>query len=519
MSKYPRARLTAAVIVAFLCGLVFASGFNFTHLGWAQSKTAPKPTAQQVQPLVETQNAFEAIADHVTPAVVSIQTEHFARNRSNTRQRGQRQPGGIEDFFRQFEPQTDQPSEASGSGFIVSKDGYILTNNHVVADADKVTVGLLDNRTFTAKVIGRDPTTDVAVIKVDANDLPTVSLGDDNQARVGQWVVAIGNPLQLNFTVTAGIVSAKHRTLGTLLNTPYAIQDFIQTDAAINPGNSGGPLVNIRGEVIGINSAIASNTGFYAGYGFAIPITLAKEVMDDLIQYGTVRRAVLGINIQEVQPNDAQVAGLKEIKGVKVSGFDPADNPDQSPAKRGGIEVGDVIVAVNGQPVDRVGTLQRVIRGFKPGQTVSLEVMRFGDKKTVNVKLGEPPAEKATDIASATENGREPAASTGSERSYDKLGISVQAVPEQLARTTQLGDQWRHGLLVTDVSPSGPAYQQLSEGTSIIERVLYPEKREIRSAKDFEDVVSKLKHGDLITLFVYDVRPPGVTTSVTLKAQ
>jgi serine protease Do len=496
---------------------VFASGFNLTHLSWAQSKAAPKPTAQQVQPLLETQNAFEAIADHVTPAVVSIQTEHFARNRTNTRQRGQRLPGGIEDFFRQFDPQSDQPSEASGSGFIVSKDGYILTNNHVVADADRVTVRLLDNRVFNAKVIGRDPTTDVALIKVDANDLPIVNLGDDANARVGQWVVAIGNPLGLDFTVTAGIVSARGRSLGTLLNTRYAIQDYIQTDAAINPGNSGGPLVNIRGEVIGINSAIASNTGFYAGYGFAIPITLAKQVMDDLIQYGKVRRAVLGINIQEVDPNDAQVAGLKEIRGVKVSGFDPADDPESSPAKRGGVEVGDVIVAVNGQQVDHVSALQRVIRGFKPGQTVSLDVMRFGDKKTLNVKLGEPPADKTSDIAAANDDSREPVAS-GNERSYDKLGISVQPVPTDVARTAQLSDQWRRGLLVTDVSPTGPAYRELSEGSSIIIRVLYPQKRDIRSAADFEDVVSKLKKGDLITLLVYDVRAQG-TSSITLKAQ
>jgi serine protease Do len=519
MTKYPRARLIAAVVVAFLCGLVFASGSNLTHLGWAQSKTAPKPTLQQVQPLVETQNAFEAIADHVTPAVVSIQTERYARTRTNNnRQRGQRLPGGIEDFFRQFgDPQQDQPSEASGSGFVVSKDGYILTNNHVVADADKVTVKLLDNRTFTAKVIGRDPTTDVAVIKVDANDLPTVALGDDASARVGQWVVAIGNPLGLDFTVTAGIVSARGRSLGTLLNTRYAIQDYIQTDAAINPGNSGGPLVNIRGEVIGINSAIASNTGFYAGYGFAIPITLAKQVMDDIVQYGKVRRAVLGINIGEVDPNDAQVAGLKDIHGVKVSGFDPPEDPDSSPAKRAGVDIGDVIIGVNGQPIDRVSTLQRVIRGFKPGQTVSIEVMRFGDKKTLNVKLGEPPADRASDIASAEDDSRQPAA-RGNERSYDKLGISVQPVPTELATQARVNDQWRRGLLVTDISPTGPAYRELNENSSIIVRVLYPQKRDIRSPTDFEEIVSKLKHGDLITLLVYDVRGQG-TTTVTLKAQ
>ena len=519
MTKYPRARLTAAVVVAFLCGLVFASSSNLTHLGWAQSKTPPKPTLQQVQPLVETQNAFEAIADHVTPAVVSIQTERFARNRTNNRQRGQqRLPGGIEDFFRQFgDPQQDQPSEASGSGFIVSKDGYILTNNHVVADADRVTVRLLDNRTFTAKVIGRDPTTDVAVIKVEAGDLPTVALGDDASARVGQWVVAIGNPLGLDFTVTAGIVSARGRSLGALLNTRYAIQDYIQTDAAINPGNSGGPLVNIRGEVIGINSAIASNTGFYAGYGFAIPVTLAKQVMDDIVQYGKVRRAVLGINIGEVDPNDAQVAGLRDIHGVKVAGFDPPEDPDVSPAKRAGVEVGDVIVGVNGQSIDRVSTLQRVIRNFKPGQTVSLDVMRFGDKKTLNVKLGEPPADRSSDVASANDDSRQPA-SRGNERSYDKLGISVQSVPTELAQQAKLSDQWRRGLLVTDVSPSGPAYHELNENSSIIVSVLYPKKREIRSTADLEDVVSNLKRGDLITLLVYDVRAQG-TTSITLKAQ
>jgi len=269
--------------------------------------------------------------------------------------------------------------------------------------------------------------------------------------------------------------------------------------------------------VIGINSAIASNTGFYAGYGFAIPITLAKQVMDDIIQYGKVRRAVLGINIGDVDPNDAQVAGLKDIHGVKVSGFDPADDPESSPAKKAGVEVGDVIVAVNGQSIDRVSTLQRVIRNFKPGETVKLDVMRFGDKKTLNVKLGEPPADRTPDVASANDDGRQ-APVRGNERNYDKLGISVQSVPTELATQARLSDQWRRGLLVTDISPTGPAYRELSENSSIIVSVLYPQKREIRSPADFEDVVSKLKKGDLITLLVYDVRGQG-TASVTLRAQ
>ena len=240
-------------------------------------------------------------------------------------------PPGMQDFFRQFGPQQSQPQEGLGSGFIVSPDGYILTNNHVVADADKLKVKLFDGHVYPAKVVGRDPTTDVAVIKIDASGLPTASLGDDSKAEVGQWVLAIGNPLQLDFTVTAGIISAKGRSgnLKSLYNSQWAIVDYIQTDAAINPGNSGGPLVDINGNVIGINSAIASQTGYYSGYGFAIPITLAKSVMNDLIKYGKVRRAILGVSIQDVDPAAAQAAGLKDIRGAQVQGKSP-DGP--SPA-------------------------------------------------------------------------------------------------------------------------------------------------------------------------------------------
>src|SRR6478672_3865388 len=316
-SSLSRARLGAAVVTAFVCGLLFASGFDLTRFGFAQDGKATKVASSQVQSLAETGSAFEAIADHVTPSVVSIQTTRI----TNARQRGSGRPD-IEEFFRNFQPPSQQrePQEASGTGFVVSKDGYILTNNHVVADADKVQVTLLDKRTFEAKVIGRDPTTDVAVIKIDGENLPVASLGDDNNARVGQWVVAIGNPLGLDFTVTAGIISAKGRPLqGLLGNRGYEITDYIQTDAAINPGNSGGPLVNIRGEVIGINTAIASTTGMYAGYGFAIPVDLARTVWQDLMAHGHIVRAQLGVKIGEVGPEDAEVAGLKSITGVLVS--------------------------------------------------------------------------------------------------------------------------------------------------------------------------------------------------------
>jgi serine protease Do len=519
-TKNSRARFTAALVVAFLCGLIFASGFDLTRYGWAQGKvtTAQKTTPAEVQPLLETQNAFEAIADKVTPAVVSIQTQRLARQARtpSNRQRSQRVPQGLppgfEDFFRQFDaPDSDQPQEASGSGFIVSNDGYILTNNHVVADMDKVTVGLLDRRTFDARVVGRDPTTDVAVIKIDATNLPTVSFGDDSKARVGQWVLAIGNPLQLDFTVTAGIVSAKGRNAnGLFRDNPYAITDYIQTDAAINPGNSGGPLVNIRGEVIGINSAIASGTGFYAGYGFAIPVSLAREVMDDIIKFGKVRRAIVGVTIDDVSPADAKAAGLSEIRGAKVGDFNPSDD---SPARKAGIEVGDVIIGVNGQPVQTRSGLQRIIRGFEPGQTVDVEVARFGQRKTFKVKLAEAPSE-TNQLASADRD--RPTTNPEGGRSYDKVGIIVEPMSDAFATEARIPAQYRRGLVVTNVSPSGPAYRELRQN-DIIVGTLYPTKRDIASAADLDQALSSLKRGDVIEFKVWTPGNPGATRAVSLE--
>ena len=501
MNKFARAQLFAAVIIAFASGLVFASGFDLTKISWAQTRPAApasKPTAAEVKPLEETGQAFEAIAEHVTPAVVAIEAEQLESRRPTTRRNV---PPGMEEFFRQFEIPDNQPRSGSGSGFIVTKDGYILTNNHVVADADRVTVTLLDNRRFPAKVIGRDPTTDVALIKVDAGrDLPVVTIGDDRASRVGQWVVAIGNPLGLDFTVTAGIISAKGRSQ---LNLPgrekYAIQDFIQTDAAINPGNSGGPLVNIRGEVIGINSAIASATGFNAGYGFAIPITLAKQVMDDLRSFGRVRRAVLGVSIGEVAPADARAAGLDEIRGVKIQAFEP---PDDSPARRAGIEVGDIIISAAGQRVNRVSELQRVIRGMKPGDVVDIEVARFGSRRNFKVRLAEPPAADDDQVATAARPGAAPA--SGDSRSNERLGISVQPVSQEFVTARQLEAAYSQGLLVTDVSVRGAAYRELFANRDIILRVLHPTRRDIRTATDLEQVVASLKRGDVLSLLVYD---------------
>src|SRR5438128_4325195 len=372
------------VAIAFVFGLAFASTLNLPKKSGAAETLVVPPPSSEAAPAVpqlsapalksagDFQDAFVAVAEHVKPSVVFIRSQHVERADDN-----QRLPPGFQDFFPNLRrrPQVEQ---GSGSGFIVSADGYILTNNHVVAGADKVTVRLYDKREFTAKVVGTDPNTDVAVIKIDARSLPTVGFGNSDSTRVGEWALAIGNPLgeAFAFTVTAGIISAKGRLLAGLQQTRYSIQDFIQTDAPINPGNSGGPLVNIRGQVVGINSAIASETGFYAGYGFAIPINLARTVMDQLVKTGHVERAVMGVSIHDARQEDADAVGLKQIAGVVVNSY----TNDDSPAKAAGVQPGDVIVSVNGQPTRTRAQFRDALRKVKPGDVVTLQVLsRSGD--------------------------------------------------------------------------------------------------------------------------------------------
>jgi serine protease Do len=491
------------VAIAFVFGLAFASALNLPRRSIAVAAPVPVPDDPVQAPTTtrtpipvsraasDLSDAFVAVAEHVRPAVVFIRSEHRESPDS------ERLPPGFEDFFPQFRrrPQVEQ---GTGSGFIVSSDGTILTNNHVVAGADRVTVKLFDKREFTAKVIGTDPATDVAVIKIDATNLPTVSLGNSDSSRVGEWVLAIGNPLgeAFTFTVTAGIVSAKGRLLAGLQQSRYSIQDFIQTDAAINPGNSGGPLVNIHGDVIGINAAIASETGFYSGYGFAVPINLARTVMDQIVKTGHVERAVMGVAIREAQPEDADAVGLKSVTGVVVNSY----TGDDSPAKAAGIQPGDVIVELDGQVVTSVPQLQQMVAFKKPGESVDVTVQRAGaERHTYSVRLARAP----TGDEEVASNG------TGSKEEAPReeaLGISVQPLTTDDAQDSRFRavlDQGG-GLVVTDVSPDGPAFQRLSGvddqgGPDVIIKV---NGVRAHTREEFRTEMAKVHHGDIVTLQV-----------------
>jgi serine protease Do len=327
-----KAKVVAYSAVAFLFGLGIASGLGWTSTSHAMPSVneAPQVSPDAVRPALDLSEAFTNLAGAVTPAVVRIESRRQATESS-----GQQVPDAFQRFFDIPNGGTPAPPRvSSGSGFIVSPDGYILTNNHVVEGANELTVYFSDRRYLRAEVIGADPFTDVAVIKVESREaLPTMSFGNSDQVKVGEWVLAIGNPgfgssTSLDFTVTAGIISARGRGLQLLqrdlFNDPrygdlasrWAIEDFIQTDAVINPGNSGGPMVNLQGQVVGINSAIASTTGVYQGYGFAIPINLARRVMEDLVEYGHVKRPRIGVSIQDVSAEDAEIYGLPSVSEI-----------------------------------------------------------------------------------------------------------------------------------------------------------------------------------------------------------
>jgi serine protease Do len=395
--------------------LLLAACAAAATLGCESGKLAPISSSQAQTPAVQASARalpdFSALVEQNGPAVVNISTT--AAPVRTQMQEIPGQPGDpIYEFFRRFQiplPQGDSIRRGVGSGFIVSSDGYILTNAHVVDDATEVTVKLTDNREFKAKVIGVDRRTDVALVKIDAKNLPTVRIGDASKAKVGEWVAAIGSPFGLENTVTAGIISAKSRSLPDETYVP-----FIQTDVAINPGNSGGPLFNMAGEVIGINSQIYSRTGGYMGLSFAVPIEVAMKVKADLQQYGKVSRGRLGVTIQGVSQELADSFGLKKPQGALVSAVEP-----KSPADKAGVKSGDIILAVDGRAIENSIDLPRIIGESRPGTPVSLKIWRQGETRELKASLGEAPAEKLAKADS------EPGTKSG------KLGLAVRPLTQE----------------------------------------------------------------------------------------
>ncbi len=393
---------------------------------------------KHVELLEKTGKAFTQVAKEAIPGVVFIQVEKvFEAN--IRRPQHYNDPFGffgddmLERFFQYHgEPRRRFKQEGAGSGFIITKDGYILTNSHVVGDADKIRVRLHDGREFDAKRIGSDEKSEVAVIKIDADDLPTVPLGNSSDLEVGEWVIAVGNPFGLTETVTAGIVSALGRN-----NIGIAdYENFIQTDAAINPGNSGGPLLNIKGEVIGINTAIYSQSGGYMGVGFAIPINMAKGIKDQLVKSGKVTRGYLGIFLQPITRELAETFDLDNVEGILIS-----DVEEDSAAMDAGFQQGDVIVEMNGDKVADIGTFRNEVSSNPPGTKLELTIIRKGKRKEIVV---ETRAMHGEDVASEAV-----------EKIYDQLGIEISDVAEEYAE--RLGYDLNEGVVVTDVDPRGPA--------------------------------------------------------------
>ena len=398
-----------AVVLA-VCAAATLLGFESGRLTLSSSQAqTPQIQASAASALPD----FSALVEQYGPAVVNISTTTAPVRTQMQLPQIPGDPGDpIQDFFRRFQipmPQGDAIRKGVGSGFIVSADGYILTNAHVVDDANEVTVKLTDNREFKAKVIGVDRRTDVALVKIDAKNLPTVRIGDASKARVGQWVAAIGSPFGLENTVTAGIISAKSRSLPDETYVP-----FIQTDVAINPGNSGGPLFNMAGEVIGINSQIYSRTGGYMGLSFAVPIDVAMKVKTDLQRYGKVSRGRLGVTIQGVSQELADSFGLKKAQGALVSAVEA-----KSPADKAGIKTGDIILAVDGRDIENSIDLPRVIGETRPGTAVTLKIWRQGETKELRASLSEAPAEKVA------------RADSESKAKPSKLGLAVRPLTEE----------------------------------------------------------------------------------------
>lgn len=421
---------------------------------------------------------FTKASEKVMPAVVHIKSVQRADRNPYSNRRI--------DPFREFFGYPQQPrqenrrQESSGSGVVINKDGYIVTNNHVIDGAEEIEVSLHDNRTYQATLVGRDPSTDLALLKIEEKELDHISLVDSDEVQVGEWVLAVGNPFNLNSTVTSGIVSAKARNIN-ILKDRSAIESFIQTDAAVNPGNSGGALVNLDGELIGINTAIASNTGSFAGYSFAVPSNIVSKVVEDILKYGIVQRGFLGVTIREVDGALAEQEALDVTEGVYVNGF-----MEGSAAESAGIEEGDVIVQVDGNPVGSAPELQEMIGRKRPGDAAEIVVNREGRRKTFDVVLnnkdGNTEIIKKEDVAVLSVLGGEfENLSEKQENQYDiDGGVQLKSLtPGKLSEETSV----REGFVITHVA--GKRVKDIKDMTKALDGVkggvmiegFYPNRR------------------------------------------
>jgi serine protease Do len=437
----------------------------------------------------ELSKAFSTTAKAAMPAVVSIKVEKAVQVNPMA---GSDNPFGLNDPFNQFNddflrrffggrmPQQQSPQKyterGQGSGFIISEDGYILTNNHVVGDVDKMTVELKDGRKFTnAKLIGTDPDSEVALIKIEGNNFPVLPLGDSDKIEIGDWVIAIGNPFGLNETVTVGVISAVGRSNMHIA----AYEDFIQTDAAINPGNSGGPLINLDGKVIGINTAIVSQSGGYMGIGFAIPVNMARTIADQLKSGGKVSRGYLGVYGQDITPDVAELMGMKDSGGVVVSQVEKG-----GPADKAGLKSRDVILEMNGKKVQSYDAFRNEIATMKPGSSVRVAGLRDGKALELTITLGERPAAAAQAQKPAEEPER-------------YLGLQVQDLTKELA--DQLGYEPGEGVVVTAVQQGGPA---ADEGIQRGDLILSVNNRNVNSAKEFGKAVNEARKAGKVLLLI-----------------
>ena len=483
-----RARF-AAVILAFALGI----------------GTAGAPHTALAKALPE---SFADLAQRLLPSVVNISTTQVIKpgaGGGTGPQRPRFAPGSpFEEFFREFfdrQQRRDTPERKAtslGSGFVIDAAGLIVTNNHVIAEADEITVTLADDSKLEATVVGRDAKTDLALLRVKPDKpLRAVVFGDSDTARVGDWVVAIGNPFGLGGTVTAGIVSARHRDINS---GPY--DDFIQTDASINRGNSGGPMFNVKGEVIGVNTAIFSPTGGSVGIGFAIPANLAQPIIDQLLEHGRARRGWLGVRIQTVTDEIAQGLGLPRASGALVASLS-----ENGPAAKGKIEVGDVILSFSGQPITEMRRLPRVVAETAVGKSVTVEVWRKGAKMTLKVTLGEFPQDNQQ-LASGTPVGPTPVAAV------EVLGLKLASLTQELRQRYNLG-KGVNGVVVTAVEPGSPAAEKQIRPGDII-RKIGPAQSSVTSPAEVKLQVEKARKSPMSTVLVL-VEREGNQRFVALK--